>query len=378
MRLVTVIDAKTWYPTDNLYGTLISLIHGINLNIGRHIITRVTNALTRVKSEKKYVDSGGYSIIVGDVHPRDFRLFIQYYVHFLDTADPNLYDYLFSLDIPVLLKYPNTKITQLYEYNKLSLSETFNVLNVKPDLKKKLIFIWQFKVENVYEMWSQLVDDFSVYEHFDKFGVGGMVGIRRLTGISFTPFIGPFFRILYDCRRYNVQPKLIHFLGISNYTDRIVGSILQHILNKVLNYDTIISYDTFAVITRGMIKQRMPREILEMYDKGRRWTREELAEVVRANIDYWVKEDKEISRTTESLTEVITDVTKPIEFRVRECILRLSPLKLSNNHIKELETSLKMLTFAWNKYCETDDLQVFNEKVMKPFIRLIGLPNLPN
>ena len=53
-----------------------------------------------------FLDSGGYSIIVGDVKGSQTREFIENYVKRI-LEGKLIYDYVFSLDIPVFLNEPN-------------------------------------------------------------------------------------------------------------------------------------------------------------------------------------------------------------------------------------------------------------------------------
>jgi hypothetical protein len=89
---------------------LFSLIGGLNgPNLGLKSLGDYTYQLKKytdgyLADITRYADSGGYSIIKGNVEPKDIDLFIDSYMSFFEY-DQIHYDYIFSLDIPFSLKY---------------------------------------------------------------------------------------------------------------------------------------------------------------------------------------------------------------------------------------------------------------------------------
>src|SRR6056297_1923973 len=97
-------------PYVNKY--LFSLINGLsNKNFGFNTIDRVAIEVKRFYNdlypgEKLFVDSAGYSIIVGDIPSKFINPFMEAYNHFLENYCKTHCDYMFSLDIPIFLKEP--------------------------------------------------------------------------------------------------------------------------------------------------------------------------------------------------------------------------------------------------------------------------------
>ena len=91
---------------------LYSLINGLSSeNFGFNTVDRIAIQVKRFyndlyKNEKLWVDSAGYSIIVGDIAPTQINVFIEAYSYYLEKYAPIDCDYMFSLDIPIFLKHP--------------------------------------------------------------------------------------------------------------------------------------------------------------------------------------------------------------------------------------------------------------------------------
>lgn len=150
---------------------------------------------------KEYIDSGGYSFIKGQIHPDDIRKLITCYLHYMIEEKDN-YHRIFSLDLPISLKYNlyNTNENVRY-FNRVSLLETFNVIDQIPEIADKFIFIWHFKTHDLYQIWCDLHDELisSGYGKYIKNrAIGGMVGIKGMTGIIFSPFIALAYRCFKD------------------------------------------------------------------------------------------------------------------------------------------------------------------------------------
>ncbi|MBF0204661.1 MAG: hypothetical protein HQK67_10195, partial [Desulfamplus sp.] len=226
--------------TDNY---LYSLVDGMNKdNAGCQSITNVVDNMLDCGSHfdngNLFVDSGGYSIITGAIEPENIGFTIDLWSyggeHFKDD-----FDYLFSLDIPLSLEYKklNTK-TNIYKYNKDSLSEMVILLDKFPELREKIFFVWQFKMLPQYEIWKTLYKELELERYIQNRAIGGMVGLRGVTGIKFSPFIGMVFRCLYDyinADNYSNDFRL-HFLGMYNRYDRFEIALMEKLCSYYLSY----------------------------------------------------------------------------------------------------------------------------------------------
>jgi len=193
---------------------------------------------------REYIDSGGYSFIKGQIHPDDIMKLITCYLHYMIEETVNYYR-IFSLDLPISLKYNlyNTKENVRY-FNRISLLETFNVIDQIPEIAEKFIFIWQFRTHDLYRIWCELHDELISlgYEKYIRSrSIGGMVGIKGMTGITFSPFIALAYRCFYDYVRAGMFqiPFRLHLLGVYTIPDRFMMAILERVFKKYLGMEFI-------------------------------------------------------------------------------------------------------------------------------------------
>jgi len=231
----------------------------LNKICNRHIVP-FYNSLK--SNQKLFIDSGGYSIIVGDVSPRNLTKFIECYCYFLENYK-NYYDNIFSLDIPIFLKYPDkNNIKFISQQNHISISKSKEILDKNKDLYDKFVFVWQFKLLKQYKIWCDLYDTyFNGEKQLRNFGIGGMVGLRGVTNINFSPFIA----LMYKCLNIVVENDLkdksiIHMLGVYGLHDRFIMIFLNRLFNeyylKNSNPSIDITYDTINYSVSGYMRVR--------------------------------------------------------------------------------------------------------------------------
>lgn len=248
--------------TNNL---LISMIDVLNSENSRSKSFAFFKALYEMNSAyrqsiqySEFLDSGGYSIIVGDVKASQTRSFIEKYVNRI-IEGKNIYDYVFSLDIPIYLNEPeyNTK-QHIYEFNKLSLEETYKYAKTDEILRNKLYFVWHFKIKEQYDIWTELYDNLKINDFVYNRAAGGMVGLRGVTQIDFSPFIAPMFRCLYDyINGNNSIPFRFHALGVYIQHDRFFLWFLEKLFNYYLKRnDSHITYDSVNYMRTAQLKAR--------------------------------------------------------------------------------------------------------------------------
>ena len=259
---------------------LISLIEGLNtqsfgldtLNRAKKELRKINDVVIKPTKSKLFIDSGGYSIIRGDIQPSSIGKFIDCYTDYLRTEFKN-FDYIFSLDIPIALDYPsfNTK-KNIYEFNKRSLTESINVLKNNPELQDKFIFIYQFKMKSQYLIWKQLFDELEINKYVNCYGIGGMVSLRGLLrnnsetdDLKFSPFIALSFKCLLDyiaSKKFDKEFR-IHNLGIYIKHDRFELHLLEKLFHRYSNNQTsvLITYDSINYMRTAQLKSRS----LEIY-----------------------------------------------------------------------------------------------------------------
>ena len=220
---------------------LFSLIGGMRQNqFGYNTLHTITEEIKKYRQvldngRKFFVDSGGYSIIAGQVSPRDVSKFIECYDMFLERDAPDNCDYIFSLDIPIFLKYPQqNNIKTIYEANSRSISSSLKVLEKNPKLFDKFVFVWQFKLLKQYNIWKRIYNENNIESSPIKhFGIGGLVSLRGITGIKFSPFISMAYKCLKIIHDKNINDtSILHILGVYHLHDRVIMSFLHKLFNR--------------------------------------------------------------------------------------------------------------------------------------------------
>ena len=226
--------------------TLISIIGGLKQkNFGFDTLLKTSREFKRFQNEyvkningELFADSGGYSIIAGDVHPSDIDKFTKCYTKFFELEHQSVNTF-FSLDIPIFLKDEykkyNTK-KNIYEFNRQSLIDAKTLLEENSEIRKKFNFVWHFKILEQYEIWSKLYEELGLSKLIKRRSIGGMVGLPKITGKRFAPFIALSFRCLFDHQEGAYPDKTfnLHLLGIKSKTDRFAIEILESLFTRYL------------------------------------------------------------------------------------------------------------------------------------------------
>lgn len=255
---------------------LISLIDGLRQSsFGLDTLTRTALAIEKLhqrfisKDKKWMIDSGGYSIIVGDVSPRDMSKFMDCYNHYLEFYAETCCDYILSLDIPILLKYPEyNNVKYITDMNYLSGTKSRKILAANKKLYDKFLFVFHFKTQNIYNLWEKYYNDiFKDDKDLKNFAIGGQVGLRGITGIDFSPFINTSYKILDIIYEKNLNcESILHLLGIYGLHDRFLMGILDRLFNKhylVGRQGSIkISFDTINHLVSGLFKIRELKSVI--------------------------------------------------------------------------------------------------------------------
>jgi hypothetical protein len=250
---------------------LISLIDGLRQSsFGLDTLVRTANSIEKLhkkfEGNKWMIDSGGYSIIVGDVSPRDMSKFLECYMYYLKTFANEYCDYILSLDIPILLKYPEYNTVKfIKEMNYASCSRSKEILDTNKELYNKFIFVWQFKTPKQFQIWCEVYDEIFSKAPIKHFAIGGMVGLRGITGITFSPFIGGCYQIMNLILEKNMNCEhIIHLLGVYGLHDRFLMGIFDKLFNTYLKgQDSVkITFDTVNHMISGLYKIRELKSVI--------------------------------------------------------------------------------------------------------------------
>ena len=250
---------------------LISLIHGLRQsNSGFETIKKsATRDIKEYQEElgndsKLFVDSGGYSILSGEIPFSKIRHSIECYNWVLENIMSEYGDYIFSLDIPIFLKEPQYNTASLIkEVNQKSLEQSLDILNNNTNLYDKFIFVWQFKSKIQYAVWCELYHEFfRDNQNLKHFAIGGMVGLRGIVDIKFSPFITLAFKCAHELFKKNDhdETSLIHILGVYHLHDRFAMAFLHKLFNELYfsacHRNIQITYDTVNYMLSGLYNVR--------------------------------------------------------------------------------------------------------------------------
>lgn len=244
--------------------SLIDGLRGENISaesIGNtaHRIKEYEQNISTLAQAKLFGDSGGYSFIKGDLAPHNLDLACSLY-HSYQRLEADNFDYIFTLDIPLSLKYDefNTK-KNVYEYNRKSLEQTLKNIANNPMLVDKIFFIYQFKTIGHYEIWKRLEEELSLKEALKYKAIGGMVSLKEGAGISIAPFVATAFQTLWDYEncRFNGEELRLHFLGINVAYDRFIIAFLERLFQQYLGskIQVYFTYDTIKFKRSAMYEQ---------------------------------------------------------------------------------------------------------------------------
>ena len=161
----------------------------------------------------------------------------------------NNYSYLFSLDIPSSIKYLElNKVDVIYEFNKRALLKLRGLIEIHPELKDKIYFVWHFKIAAQYQIWSRLYKELGLAEFISNRAIGGMVGLHGKTKTNFSPFTAISYRCLLDyLEAENFKNDFrLHFLGMYIGYDRFQIALLEKLFSRYLqdSANVKMSYDS--------------------------------------------------------------------------------------------------------------------------------------
>ncbi len=211
---------------------------------------------------KLFVDSGGYSIIVGDVHPTAIPRFAQCH-NAMFRLEAGEFDKFFSLDIPLSLRFPemNTK-QKIMDFNDYALTMACDILNDNPVAQDRYCFVWHFKMLDQYEIWKALYAKHDLNNVIRHRAIGGMVALRGITRIKFSPFIGMAYRCLLDyldAGRFD-QDFSLHYLGMYLPYDRFQMAILDGLFARYLEWEAqvVTTYDSINPLQATRVGKDIP------------------------------------------------------------------------------------------------------------------------
>lgn len=248
--------------------TLVSLISAINSNsMGSKTVFEFSNNIKKLKIEfeknKKnntlYIDSGGYSIITGNVRFSSTKRAIECYNKFIVNEESS-FDRIFSLDIPYWGNHQDSKHLSrlnLEKFNTISTEYLIDSISNNKQLAEKLHFVWHFKLKSQFDVWRNIFKSHGISSVTAKYAIGGLVGLRERfqTANGRILDFSPFTSMAVKCLAEHLSGPLcsqrfcLHFLGINHPVDRIQIALIDLVFGEFcgrygypkpeLTYDTI-------------------------------------------------------------------------------------------------------------------------------------------
>lgn len=193
------------------------------------------------------IDSGGFQVITGKITKNRILEFIECY-HMVLEKYPNEIQKIFSLDIN------NFGMTadEILEWNYKSTLATMESMKKFPILKEKVLFVLQNRNRRVFEIWRKLFVEKKVWEHFDLYSIGGLVGLKKDTGVDFNHAVPATMWLLVYAKKYNFEIKQLHWLGQSSKVVFIAMAIMEKL------FGVYFTSDSSELIRFAPIAQKLP------------------------------------------------------------------------------------------------------------------------
>lgn len=228
------------------------------LSILKHAENIIVNEKIQGGSELM-IDSGGFQIITGKITKFRILEFIECY-HMVLEKYPDEIQKIFSLDIN------NFGMTaeEILEWNYKSTEATIESMKKFPILKEKVLFVLQNRNRRVFEIWRKLFVEKRVWEHFDLYSIGGLVGLKKTTAVDFNHAVPATMWLLVYAKKYNFEIKQLHWLGQSSKVVFIAMAIMEKL------FGVYFTSDSSELIRFAPIAQKLPliRKIVAYDDKS--------------------------------------------------------------------------------------------------------------
>ncbi len=216
----------------------------------------------RLPNLKLYLDSGGYQIIVGHITEKRIKEYTDVY-HFILENFLDQIDYIFSLDINT----PKFSKEKIFKYNDYSIDSSIDLIKKYPELRDKQLFVVQSRFSHILEDWKELMDKHKVYNYYDRYSLGGLVGMKKETRVQFNHFIPMtiWLATYIQNRRKNDTPfpagiKQIHMLGQSSRVAIISGSIIERLFGIKITMDSSEVIRFSPIIAKVPMIHKAPEE----------------------------------------------------------------------------------------------------------------------
>ena len=227
------------------------------MSILKHAKNIIVNE--KMPNSELMIDSGGFQIIVNKITKHRILEYVECFHQVLELY-PNEIQKIFSLDINNMKMNPK----EILEWNYKSTQMTIDSMTKYPVLKDKVLFVIQNRNRRVFEIWRKLFIEKKVWEHFNLYSIGGLVGLKKETNVDFNHAVPGTLWLLTYAKKYNFDVKQLHWLGQSSKVVFIAMALIEKV------YGIYLTSDSSELIRFAPIAQKLPliRKVVAYDDKS--------------------------------------------------------------------------------------------------------------
>ena len=209
------------------------------------------------KEAELYIDSGGFQIANGALHPHDAPTFIDmYYNSVMENKD--LINYAFLLDIPV---GPGNKeifnsYKEIRDLNELSYTKCREIIPAEIR-KEKMIYVHHFRTPKTLEIWNDFLWKQNLAEGYNYYSVGGLVANMATSHqIPILMVALPLINIISYIKNQNKKSFRFHILGGAQFSEVFLYFLYKKHIKVCHDVDIDITYDS-SMIFKGLSRGRI-------------------------------------------------------------------------------------------------------------------------
>jgi len=201
---------------------------------------------------KLFIDSGGFQIIQGYITKSRVKEYIGTYHSILEWYYKDI-DYIFSLDI----MNKGWSKDELIKLNDYSINRSIGLIKKIPEIKNKQLFIVQTRNKHVFDLWNELMDKHNIYQYYERYSFGGLVGLKKETNAKFSHIIPFIFWLVNKVQSNNGKIKHIHLLGQSSKL-MIFSTVFLEKLLSFYGVNIYFTMDSSELIRFAKIEHKLP------------------------------------------------------------------------------------------------------------------------
>lgn len=197
--------------------------------------------------QKLMIDSGGFQVIVGHITISMIPDYIQSYHFVIENLYKDIYR-IFSLDINNF----NFTRDQLMYYNDYSIEESIKLIKKYPVIADKQLFVVQSRNTYIFEVWKELMLKHNVFDHFQRWSIGGLVNLKKETNADFSHAVPITLWLITYGKKFNGIINQVHWLGQSSRLAFLGMALIEKI------YGIEMTADSSQLIRFAPIEHKMP------------------------------------------------------------------------------------------------------------------------